>query len=162
MVAGCFAGWKMKALFLDIDGVLNTPGQWIRGACEWKADAESWAMMLSPPLVSHLNRVLTKTGAKVVISSSWRIAADVDVIAGALRIAGFTGDVIGATAKGHSDGRMGEIRQWLDANPECGAWAIVDDTTYDGFEETGRFVETSTGEGLTNEGANALIRLLTE
>lgn len=56
----------MKVVFLDFDGVLNTT----RSDCMY-----GFLPTLEELLVDRLNRVMTATGAHVVISSSWRIHA---------------------------------------------------------------------------------------
>jgi hypothetical protein len=59
----------MKYLFLDIDGVMNHE-QWLHLAYKQKLPSpEFW---FDPVCVDRLNRILSETGAKLVISSSWR------------------------------------------------------------------------------------------
>lgn len=52
----------MKAIFLDIDGVLITPKQ-ARNPNDKSADATC---------VANLNQIVEQTGAKIIISSSRR------------------------------------------------------------------------------------------
>ena len=47
----------MKAIFLDFDGVITTLES------KWR---------LSPPHMEIVKKIIDKTGAKIVISSSWR------------------------------------------------------------------------------------------
>lgn len=53
----------MKILFLDIDGVLNTPEFLIK-----KKDSKS----MDPKAVDILNKITNITKCKLIISSSWR------------------------------------------------------------------------------------------
>lgn len=59
----------MKYLFLDIDGVMNHE-QWLHLA--HKKNLSSPEFWFDPVCVDRLNRILSETGAKLVISSSWR------------------------------------------------------------------------------------------
>lgn len=52
----------MKIIFLDIDGVLNVIGQ----------GYDEYGQGFHPHLVENLKRIIDETGAKIVISSSWR------------------------------------------------------------------------------------------
>jgi Swiss Army Knife RNA repair-like protein len=52
----------MKAIFLDIDGVLN---------CK-KTPNPRKLPYIDPHLLKHLETVLERTGARVVLSSTWR------------------------------------------------------------------------------------------
>lgn len=51
-----------KIIFLDIDGVIATPETIIRGA---------WG--LTPECQKKLGKIIEKTNAKIVVSSSWRL-----------------------------------------------------------------------------------------
>jgi len=54
----------MNVIFLDIDGVLN---------CEDTPNPRKFPYMIDPRLLSLLNKgLLARTGANVVLSSSWR------------------------------------------------------------------------------------------
>lgn len=53
----------MKIIFLDIDGVL---------AVNHKDGRDDYGSGFHPEFVSNLKRIIDKTGAKIVISSSWR------------------------------------------------------------------------------------------
>lgn len=98
----------MKILFLDIDGVLN---------CKLSD-------RIDPVMVMRLNEILKLTGAKVVISSSWRMVHTVAEIQKLLEAQGFVGDIIGMTPTPPDDGRLilfsqtrgHEIESWLDLN----------------------------------------------
>ncbi len=52
----------MKALFLDIDGVLNGH----------EYDDEAKSCNIRRECVKHLNRVVRETGCRIVLSSAWR------------------------------------------------------------------------------------------
>lgn len=106
-------------IFLDIDGVLNHHHYYkspIRSRTN--IDAES---------VKRLNE-LTTLGAKVVISSTWRLNRSIEELQAILNEHGFVGEIIGKTLdmryedNGDCILRGNEILQWIKAHPEvCGA-----------------------------------------
>lgn len=53
----------MKIIFLDIDGVL---------AVNFKDNRDDYGSGFHPEFVTNLKRIIDETGAKIVISSSWR------------------------------------------------------------------------------------------
>jgi hypothetical protein len=59
----------MKIIFLDIDGVLNTGGADALYPWVHEINHKNWAK----PLVKRLDWLCQKTGAVVVISSTWRM-----------------------------------------------------------------------------------------
>jgi hypothetical protein len=162
----------MKALFLDVDGVLNTT-RWLRDrGAEWPpwagvqfdlSDPDCWASMLQRELVARLNRVLDATGATIVVSSSWGAFTPASTLDAAFKLAGCTHQVTEVTPRdGNSDeNRLGQIRLWLArSHRDVERWAIVDDTRFDGFIAPRRFVRTNQHVGLTDDDADNLIRLL--
>ena len=59
-----------KILFLDIDGVLNT-ALWHRQAGGEKLK-DKYGNLFDPNAVANLAKIIDKTGANIVISSSWK------------------------------------------------------------------------------------------
>jgi len=71
----------MKIIFLDIDGVLNCENAYVRrkthGFCEHKefevkTGVKDQYQTFYPPCKKLLNKLIDETGAKIVISSTWR------------------------------------------------------------------------------------------
>ncbi len=101
----------LKIIFLDIDGVLNTGGTnslypWVN-----EINYKNW----EPKLVKRLDWLCEKTGASVVISSTWRLLEkDINwwntqfALAGAQHV-----NVIGCTGYSYNGFRGGEIISWL-------------------------------------------------
>jgi hypothetical protein len=68
-----------KYLFLDIDGVLNHD-EWFESE-QYKKHQENWKKsMFDPACVEKVNNILDKTGARLVVSSSWRSMKDLEEI----------------------------------------------------------------------------------
>ena len=57
----------MKIIFLDFDGVLNPPNDVIRGTSYDFTETK-----FGPKAVINLNKILSETGAYIVVSSTWR------------------------------------------------------------------------------------------
>ncbi len=144
----------MKVIFLDIDGVLNSENMLNRLDDEHRAlgshdPCECYAIkrMMDLPLVQRLNQIIAATGAKVVISSSWRLFVGAEAVAEILVARGFIGEVIGQTPDLVNDAawleawrsreeapfeyermqRGWEIREWLHSNPGVESFAVLDD-----------------------------------
>ena len=131
--------FNKKIIFLDIDGVLRTH----------KSDLE-WSNKLTTPifkgvdrlfdknLVDNLNEVIILTGAKIVITSNWRISLSLEELQKIFKERGVIGEVIGKTGLGHLKGgspipignRGLEISDWLGRNP-AEKFIIIDDQVSD-------------------------------
>lgn len=147
----------MKVIFLDFDGVLNSVEYWRRGS---HRDANDTSLMLDPAAVGLVNQIVRRTGAKVVISSSWRILPSMRANE-ALNRCGFIGDIIGETPN-LRDGvlvRGHEIQAWLDAHPEVKAFVILDDDS-DMAHLAGNLVKTVHAVGITQANADAAVLTL--
>jgi hypothetical protein len=128
----------MKLIFLDIDGVLNSVTY---AKARYRAGETGWDQ-IDPAAITRLNRAVEYSGAKIVISSSWRKGFHFMVQRGAkeadlgewLRESkGLRADVIGMTpeqvrVEGRRSYRGDEIQAYLDGLPEQPeAVAILDD-----------------------------------
>jgi hypothetical protein len=103
----------MKVIFLDIDGVLN---------CSRTPNPRKLPYVVDRKLLARLTKLLKRTGAKVVLSSTWRI------------------DPVGCFAARHwgvpfidvcpdlpRSARCKEIVKWLAAHPRVTRYAVIDD-----------------------------------
>ena len=151
-------GGVMKIIFLDFDGVLN---EWysnnrikdlkkridiqrklqsnmktkLEGHCEKNyLDTIRSSFEFDIDKVRVLSRVVDKTGAKVVITSSWRFETSLDI---ALSLRGFEypENIIGITPTGKDRGH--EIKQFLEEfqrnnpNTPIEDFIILDDDMFD-------------------------------
>lgn len=152
----------MKVLFLDIDGVLNSAEfmlnkRHIRRPTPHEIDAVT---------VPRLNSVIARTGAKICVSSTWRIGRDAMLLEEILRSHGVRCDVVGTTPETfRMDNERGwsfrgnEIQMWLDRHPEVSTFAIVDDDS-DMEPLMHRLVKTSWETGLLDEHVEKLVEML--
>jgi len=161
----------MKILFLDFDGVLNSADSWRKRPDGWVGPWEGnreiplslLAIRLDPERVRILNDVLERTGAKVVLSTSWRNWPEQDYVRERLDEAGFAGTIVGATPGwlGPGKRRGDEIQAWLDQNQgEVEAFAILDDSD-DMGDLMPYLVNVDPMTGLNESYAPKLVELLT-
>jgi hypothetical protein len=134
----------MKIIFLDIDGVLN---------CDHTPNPRNFPYVVDKKLLARLNRLLKRTKAKVVLSSSWRC------------------DPVGLLAAKHwrvpfmdvcpdkpKSPRGKEMLKWLADHPQVTRFAIIDDED-DGLDDLPLF-QPSSKTGITAEIANGIERYL--
>ncbi len=131
----------LLVIFLDIDGVLNT-----RGFLEGREESE-WSEQIDPRAVARLDALARRSGAKVVISSSWRCYLPVARIEEILRAQGFTGEILGATPR-RPPSRGTEIQAWIDAEAEEVVGLVILDDVPEMEHLTPHFVQTTFEEGL--------------
>ncbi len=140
---------EKPVLFLDVDGVLNS--------MDWFTTAPlKRATDLNPAAVKRIKRVLVVTGARIVLSSSWRHH---DAWIQELRDAGL--EITDKTPRIDGAPRADEIRAWLNDHPEVKTIAIVDDDPDAGLGWLStRFVRTYFKHGLYGKHERRLIELL--
>ncbi|CAA0163047.1 conserved hypothetical protein [Tenacibaculum maritimum] len=110
----------MKIIFLDIDGVLNNSTFFKSEEC--KACGTSIKRYFDPKCVQVLNSITLETGAKIVVSSSWRITRSLVQLQDLFKLIGITGKVYGKTQdlslyETDSKNLRGlEIKDWITTN----------------------------------------------
>lgn len=163
--------FEMKIIFLDIDGVLNVIPQ---GRDEFGAKFHSH-------FENNLKHIIESTGAKIVISSTWRMDG-LEKMQAMWKARGLAGEVIDVTPdctqlvkygtfeyydaveRGH------EIQDWINAHPEITSYVIIDDDKDMLASQLERFVRTANnkshpdcidiGYGLTKKCAEMAIEIL--
>lgn len=125
----------MKVIFLDIDGVLN---------CKKTPNPRKLPYVVDKKLLARLRRLLDRTGAKVVLSSSWRI----DPVG--LFAAEYWGvPFIDVCPDMPKSARCKEVLAWLSKHPKVTRYAIIDDED-DGLDDLPLF-QPSSKTGITME-----------
>jgi len=148
------AGYPLKFLvFLDFDGVLNSKVSSIRFEDPRIFGLEN---------VTALNHFLAQTGARIVVSSTWRIGLSIEDLQEILDRSRIWGEVVGKTPRLWKK-RGFEIQQWLDENPEWqdASFVILDDDS-DMEHLLPRLVKVNNEVGLTVENAEEAIKMLRE
>jgi len=148
---------RNKVLFLDIDGPMIPT----RAAC--LSNSGIWCKF-DPVAVRLINILLKETGAKIVISSSWRTSG-VSYVSLALELNGIDSAhlhidwMIGKRGDGvcsSSKGRAQKIKNWLGGHPEVTHYASLDDMYLEGVNN----VQVSTSNGLMWEDYHKLLKAL--
>lgn len=125
----------MKVIFLDIDGVLN---------CSKTPNPRNFPYIVDKKLLARFKKLLERTGAKVVLSSTWRC------------------DPVGVFAAKHwgvpffdlcpdkpKNSRRREMLAWLKAHPKVTRYIVLDDED-DDLDDFPLF-QPSASTGLTME-----------
>lgn len=162
-------------VFLDFDGVLNHFTHFVGLNHRVAADCLTDALSFDHAAVARLNVIVERTGAEVVISSSWRtrhddsgaLAFPLPVLRSLLERHGFRGRVADITPRLHRspDGeprvRGHEIQAWIDAQPAgtVGPFVVLDDDA-DMAHLEARTVRTSMDTGLLDEHVERAVALL--
>jgi hypothetical protein len=97
----------MKIIFLDIDGVLNCERAYVNGYCKyvewtWPDGTKDHHQSFAPWCKEYLNELIELTGAKIVISSTWRHSG-IDFMRKVWEIEGMKGEIIGITPNFRGD-----------------------------------------------------------
>ena len=160
----------MKVIFLDNDGVICLYNNWGGRAKKWKKykklNPEATSDTMAPveirfddfdrKAVKVLNQILEETGAEIVVSSDWRLHANLEEIGEYYESKGilkkpiaFTKRYIGCDKPDefewtrrtmYEQQRCIEVRQYLIDHPEITHWVCIDDLEL-GEEDTYRRVQ---------------------
>lgn len=136
----------MKIIFLDCDGVLNHRG------CNFKHDHTP----VDPACMKLLIRLIERSGAMVVVSSSWRHMPDWRE---RLIVRGLPPGVIWGRTKLQGSSRGEEISEWL-AGRKVESFVVLDDTVFDLDPHLSRTVQTSMEHGLELRHVDAALTIL--
>jgi hypothetical protein len=146
---------KKAVLFLDNDGVICLANNW--GSRVKKRKKDKVSLVLNDPdveakyrfdyfdkkAIKVLNQVLEETGAEIVVSSDWRLYANLEELGEYYLSEGIIKKPIGVTkryigcdkpdefewvrATMYEQQRCIEVRQYLIDHPEITHWACIDD-----------------------------------
>jgi hypothetical protein len=111
-----------KIIFLDIDGVLNSTLYYENLEFkEIKADQNDRFLNklydIDEKAISFLNHLIKNTGAKIVISSTWRKNTAIEELTKLFKMKGFIGEIIDYTPRlGEGNLRGNEILKWIENN----------------------------------------------
>lgn len=165
----------MKVIFLDIDGVLNYTKWYVDDRNPGNLNGQEGD--IDPMCVERVLRICRETGAKVVISSDWRI----DWIGTRLRLGnmGLTEEfIIDKTPENiwkclsrhdyfnddydkiYENSRGREIDDWLKEHPECTNFVIIDDRTDFTEGQQPHFIHVDSMYGLTDDNVDIAIMTL--
>jgi hypothetical protein len=134
----------MKVIFLDIDGVLNS---------DETSNPRDLPYIVDKKLLGQLRKLLERTKAKVVLTSSWRI----DPV-GLFAARYWKVPFMDVSPDMPDRPRCEEIRTWLKYHPRITRYVVIDDED-DGLDELPLF-QPSGKNGLTPDIVRGVERYL--
>lgn len=152
-------GRSDRVVMTDVDGVLNDEAGHRSGA----------DLPLSSEALANLRDLVGRSGARVVVTSTWRTSPE---SMARLRAAGVlddahgdptTPDLVSVLPSGLmlSMGTRGdEIDLWLDRHPEVRSWVVLDDAGEGFGRHASRLVRTRMETGLTRSDVDAALAIL--
>ena len=151
----------MKVIFLDIDGVLNSDEYFekIRNL-----DIQGIEQEVDIEKIKLLKKAINETGAKVVLSSSWRNTRNGQQLKELLS----NYEICVDSTPFIQNKRGLEIKQWLSEHQCIEDFVILDDEVFDSYDDvlTKKLVKISNGnghsfgEGLLPRDVNEIIKRL--
>jgi hypothetical protein len=148
----------VKVIFLDIDGVLNNLESLRFPRTKVDSSKHSYSAP-HPSCINALNHITSLTGARIVISSTWR-GIGLGVLRAIFHQWGIVAVTVGRTPDlGFDHERGDEIASWLSEHPEVESFLILDDGD-DMGQLRHRLVQTNYEIGLTTGDAERAIAIL--
>ena len=156
----------MKVIFLDIDGVLNYTNWYISEKyqeLQWNEDNE---IDVDPLCSERINNICKKTGAKIVITSDWRISwysTTMRLERGGINpeyIIDKTPEHLWNTPPMFDRSRGSEIEHWLMLHPNCDGYVIIDDRTDFKENQLNNFIHINPMYGISNDDMEKAIAIL--
>ncbi len=164
----------MKLLFLDFDGVLNSDKYFTSYKFINEAGGTDIAglmlvvhhLHLDPDAISLVNELIDKSGAQVVVSSTWRLHYSIDELNKMLASRGATFKIIAATPRGVPKkfsqivARGDEIQEYLDSLTEKPESFVIIDDQNNMVHLRNRLVLTTFQAGFNRNNLNQALKLL--
>lgn len=147
-----------RAIFLDVDGVLNSAAWFARRGAR-PPERPHFDHAVDPGAITRLNRLCQATGAGIVVSSIWRHGASLRQLRADFARVGCDGKVVGKTPDLPGRNRGAEIAAWLETHPPITAFVILDDDADMGTLGP-QLVQTAVATGLTDGDVDRAIVLL--
>lgn len=145
----------MNILFLDIDGVLNSGRTFAAFGAYPLSVRGADRRMFDEVAISLVRGVVRAAGAKIILSSAWRLTEDLQEMADGLDL-----PIIGKTPHIPEACRGAEIDDWMRLNPGVERYAILEDLETMLPHQEPYVVRTSPQDGLCYADAAKLATLL--
>jgi hypothetical protein len=144
-----------KAIFLDIDGVLNSEEYYIHRQKDWSGKFK-FSYDLDEIAIQRLNKIIENTKINIVLSSTWRLFQINEVI-NSLKYKGFKYDIEYVTTFIPMDRGL-QILKFI-KNNNVKDYIVIDDDDFDikAYIPTENFVHTSFKYGLTDKNVDYII-----
>ena len=157
----------MNIIFLDVDGVLNLK----KYKKEIGSKFDDPQYQIDPNAVAKLQQIVAMTNAKIVISSTWRLAflhsansveklQDCFALYGINDVVDFTPQIFGSDGTPLQSFRSDEINEWLVSRQNVNFVVLDDIDMTSQFGE--RMILTHEEEGLQDHDVETAIQILTK
>lgn len=160
---------QMKIIFLDIDGVLNSQElAWenkkkgLSGYGGWFTEGDVCThenVLWGKDQFKNLRKIVEETGAKIVMSSTWRIHFSIGKFKEMFKLYGWENPPIIDATPSMAGVRGNEIAEWMKGK-EIASYVILDDGTDFHDEQMPFFVNTDFMVGLSEGDAEKAITVL--
>lgn len=126
----------MKIVFLDFDGVMDTAYYDLILSKEGRPESDSFGTVFDPECVRNLKEIIDKTGADIVVTSTWKYFMTYKDFLDMWECRGLPGFVTDVTPTLSGKSKRGdEIDAWLkECHVEC-QYVIIDDLDGSNFNE---------------------------
>ena len=151
----------MKIIFLDFDGVMDNAKYDIYLNKHNLPEKDEFGVLFDPDCIAALAKIVEQTGAKIVISSSWKdfmTKEEIDQMWQKRQLPGEVIDVTPSTSRHRGD----EIATWLNLCPNKCQYVILDDQPREQFntDQYDHLIITNGFYGLTISDAQQAIEIL--
>lgn len=153
----------MKLIFLDFDGVMDTAYYSHVLGKEGLPGSDEYGAVFDPNCVKNLKEIIDKTGAEIVVTSSWKTLMSYEDVLNMWEQRSLPGCVIDVTPSPSGCRYRGdEIDAWLKECKEDCQYVIMDDIDERNFNEhqLHRLIVVNPYHGLDKEAAEKAIELL--
>lgn len=149
----------MNAIFLDVDGVLNSINKLKEVYNKTKKAHSGYNYPFGENAIENLKEIVEKTNSKIIITSTWRKnRIGKMILLKKLKEYGIDDKVVGYTNI-INDNREEEIKEYLRRNPNIKNFIIIDDSSKL-IDLIDRLVKTDVFYGLTKENKDEAIKKL--
>lgn len=127
---------RMRIVFLDFDGVLNTAHYILVMESRKLQCNDEYGSLFDPASVSYLGRIIDKTDAKIVVTSSWKNLMSYSDILSMWHKRSLPGEVIDVCPIPEGRRKRGdEVDAWISECKESCQYVILDDMSVDNFNK---------------------------
>ncbi len=152
----------MKTIFLDFDGVMDTAYYGHILGKEGRSANDEFGAVFDPNCVKCLKKIVDKTGAEVVVTSSWKSLMSFGEMLDMWEKRGLPGELIDMTSTTSTCRNRGdEIDAWLKECKEDCQYVILDDIDESNFNEhqLQKLIVVNPYHGLDMEAAERAINM---
>lgn len=154
---------ELKLIFLDIDGVLNTGQHLAKLRINQQPCADHYGPLFDPNATDNLRKIVDATGAKIVITSSWRYIHGLSGLRKMWAERNMPGTIHGVTPTDSFGSRGDEVKEYLtqisgNTPPQ---YLILDDECEYVGDLMKRLILTNPLTGITPSIATKAIKILT-